>query len=277
MGARRVGAGAALALLTACLTACGGDAGVAGGGGRTAPVTSTTSGASQGSESTEDSRTSACLRSDGNCLGALAPGDYTSSAFAAFGTAGQGQLSYSVADDSWANALDHEAGYWFQEADAYALSNGDSFLDGVYLFADTAAAAQDYPACSEASDPSVGTDPTSLIDWIRGLPGVRTTPVPDVVTASGRAPGVLMQAKPGARPHCSDLVTVRTFIASRSGALDGYVWGLSGSEVIEAHFEDVGGHTVAILFYSAHGDLSPRLARSSRRLASSFEFTAPAG
>ena len=71
---------------------------------------------------------------------------------------------------------------------------------------------------------------------------------------------------------------MRTFVASRPGAVDPYVWGITGTELIEAHFLDVGdGHTVAILLYAPDGELSGEFMRSTRRLASTFTVSDPAG
>ena len=215
-----------------------------------------------------------CLRSDGNCLGALAPGKYTSSAFAVFGTPEKGHLAYSVADHSWANALDHPAGYWFQSARGYKASNGDATLAGVYLFSDAAAARQNYPACSEESDTSVKTDAASLVTWIKQLPAITTKDLPPLKTALGTAQGVSVVAKPSAKGACSDNETVRTLIASRPQAVDPYIWGITRSDRIDAYFQDLeGGHTVAILIYIPDKTAVPtELFSSSARLISSFRF-----
>ena len=256
--------GVVLAAVLLCIAAVG-----CGGTSDGKPAASTTQTVSTTTASAER-----CLRSDGNCLGALAPGKYTSSAFAVFGTPERGHLAYSVADDFWANALDHPAGYWFQSAREYKASNGDATLAGVYLFSDAAAARQDYPGCGEASDTSVKTDAASLITWIKHLPAVTTKELPPVKTARGTAQGVSVVAKPGAKAACLDGETVRTLIASRPKAWDPYIWGITKSDRIDAYFQNLGGgHTVAILVYAPDRTAVPaELSGSATRLISSFRF-----
>ena len=271
MGAqRRITGGLVVALVVVGVSGCGDGAP------DPAPRSSATARPAEATPAPSEDATSPCLRVDGNCLGTLVPGDFASTQFAAFGSPGTDQFTYSVTDSTWANALDHAAGYWFQGADAYDGSNGDAVLEGVYLFSDAAASKQAYPECAEESDPSVPTDAASLIRWVRGLPDLETEPVESLVTASGSAPGIRIRATPGVFGACYDGATVRTFVASRPGAADPYVWGITATEAIEAHFLDLGaGHTVAILFYAPGGTLRPEFVRRARQLAASFAFHDP--
>ena len=260
-GMRTVCAGIlAAALLTACATS-GGDA---------APPTS------RSPQASATQSPVGCLRSDGNCLGVLAAGRHTSASFAVFGVPGEGQLTYRSDEGTWANSLDHAAGYWFQPADEYAASNGDATLRGVYLFSDVAAAKQSYTSCPEESDTSVGTDAASLLRWVRRLPHLRTAELPALRTADGTARGVSVRAVPGAEGACYDNATVRTLVASRPGALDPYVWGITQHDRIDLYAEDLGGgHTVGILLYAPDGRITPAFRAAAEKLVVTFRFTEP--
>jgi hypothetical protein len=219
--------------------------------------------------------TGGCLRADGGCLGVLVPGSYKSENFNTFGAASAGQLAYKVSNDFWANALDHEAGYWFQLAKPYAAGNGDDFLPGVYVFADVAPALQKFPSCPEESDPSGPTDVSGLLSWTAALPGLRVTKVSNIQVGDKRASGIDILIDPATATNCSWGSPFVPVIASRPNASDAYMYGVSEGERERIYLADLGGgHTVGIILDAPTADFDALVA-PALKLISTFTFTAP--
>lgn len=260
----RSAAGRALALSFALLPVVVGL--LAGCAGSPSPVASSPTSTPQ---ETEDP----CLRDDGGCLGVLTPGAYESVNFTTFGDPSPGQLSYTV-DETWANALDHTPAYWFQRADAYAASNGDAQLPGVYVWGDVAAAAQTFPACPETSDPAGPTDAAGLLEWMATLPGVTATPL-NALIGDTTAAGLDIVVDPATASTCNGAGPVALLIAARQGAPDPYLWGVTSAERAQVFPLDLGdGHTAAV-FIQAPTTEFDALLPAAQSLIATFEFTAP--
>ncbi|MFE1643973.1 hypothetical protein ACFM35_00150 [Microbacterium sp. P01] len=208
-----------------------------------------------------------CLRDDGGCLGVLAPGTYASEQFTISGESSPGQLTYTVADGYWANALDHSPAYWFQPADPYAAGTGDDFLPGVYVWADIAGALQEFPACPEEADPSAPTDAAGLIAWISALPGVTTASLTEAAIGDLSVAGIELELDPDTAPSCSWGPFV-PLIAGRAGAEDAYMWGISGGERMHFYPLDLGGgHTAAVIIDAPAADFDALLPHAQQLIA----------
>ncbi|WP_425861978.1 hypothetical protein [Arthrobacter sp. TWP1-1] len=257
-------AGRALALFVLLLSAAVGL--MTGCAGRPSSVAS--SSASVLEESSDE-----CLRADGGCLGVLAPGAYESVHFTTFSEPSLGQFSY-VVDASWANALDHTPAYWLQRADAYAASNGDAQLPGVYIWGDVAAAAQTFPSCPEESDPAGPTEAADLLAWMTTLPGVIATPISAQIGGT-TVDGLDIVVDPATSSTCYGSVPVVLLIAGRQGAPDPYLWGVTSPERAQVFLLDLGGGHTAAVFIQAPTAEFDALLTPAKDLIATFKFTAP--
>ena len=225
------------------------------------------------STSRPEATSGGCLRVDGGCLGVLAPGAYESVHFTTFGETSLGQLSYAV-DGSWANALDHTPAYWFQRADAYAASNGDAQLAGVYVWGDVAAAAQTFPSCPEESDPAGPAAAADLLTWMTTLRGVMATPITAKVGATP-VDGLDIVIDSATSSTCDGAGPYALLIAGRQAAPDPYLWGVSSVERAQVFFLDLGGgHTAAIFIQAPKAEFDALLS-PAHDLIATFKFIAP--
>ncbi|WP_269939203.1 hypothetical protein [Arthrobacter sp. HY1533] len=214
-----------------------------------------------------------CLRTDGGCLGVLSPGAHKSVHFTTFGEPSAGQFSYTV-DSSWANALDHTPSYWFQRADAYAASNGDAQLPGVYVWGDVAAAAQTFPSCPEESDPAGPTEAVDLLAWMTTLRGVIATPISARI-GGATVDGLDIRVDPATSLTCDGAGPYALLIAGRQGAPDPYLWGVSSVERAQVFLLDLGGGHTAAVFIQAPTAEFDALLPPAQDLIATFKFTAP--
>lgn len=216
-----------------------------------------------------------CLRADGGCLGVLSPGEYKSAHFTTFGQFSPGQLTFSVSDGYWANALDHNPAYWFEPAIPYAAGTGDDPLPGVFVWGDVAAASQSFPSCPETSDPAGPTDAAGLIQWISKLPAVTATPVQGLIAGGASVDGVEVVVDSATAPRCDGTGQVALLIAGRPNAPDPYLWGVTTHERAQVFLVDLGEGHLAAIFIQAPNDGFDKLLPEARKLMATFQFTAP--
>ena len=151
----------------------------------------------------------ACPTRGNDCLGFLEAGTYASVNFDPFDTDSYGQVTYTV-PDGWTSALDDKARLTLLPPDSDAQAE-----QGLYLFADVAAATTDCPAASAAT---VGMD--AIADAITSTTGlVATTSVAEVGGFEARTIDItatdlscdgeasLLASKPGAATSWSATVT----------------------------------------------------------------------
>lgn len=134
---------------------------------------------------------SACRDPNDNCLGELEAGTYRSQFinFAQPGGPGWvadfGAVTYTV-PEGWANNADWPAHLALSPKDSYAKWTQSGGTDrGIDVFADVHASLNTKRPCSGTPVPSAGSDPSRIVDDVRGIKGlVATAPTP--VTIDGR-------------------------------------------------------------------------------------------
>jgi hypothetical protein len=215
---------------------------------------------------------STCLRTDAHCLGPLASGSYESEHFTTFPTRSPGQLTYSVKDGYWANALDQRPAYWFNPAKEYAAGTGDENLPGVFVWGDASGATQNFPTCPETADPKSPTDAEGLLSWLAHLPGLTATPIADLQLGDHKALGLDLVVDPTTASSCPWGKFVPLI---GSNGPDPYMTGINAGERAQVYLVDLGnGHSAAVIV-TAPADKFAAVLPHAAALISSFRFVAP--
>jgi len=186
---------------------------------------------------------------------ALAPGTYTSRAFAP-------AVTYTV-PDGWHNPAD--------SAPYFALYPTVSDVVGIHLFRDPQPASQ-AETCPTTPEPGVGTLSSELSAWIRGLRGLNVS-TPRMVSIGGLR-GVeldvrIAQGWAFSCPFANGLPTVPLFVG-QGGDLR---WVVAGSERLRLSLLDVpGGGTVVVDVDAFDGFQFEALLDAARPIVASMEF-----
>jgi hypothetical protein len=186
---------------------------------------------------------------------ALPAGTYSSLAF-------QPTVTYTV-PDGWERMTD-QAGF-------FQLRPFGSDVASVNLFSNPAAAVQD-GACSPASDPSVGTTSTDLVNWIRERPGLAVS-TPAMATIGGLTGQMVdIGIKDGWNQSCPFANGLPT-VPLLNGGSAGYHWVVYGDERMRLYLLDLpGGGTVGIAVDTVDGSVIDQLVSQATPIVKSLQF-----
>jgi hypothetical protein len=190
---------------------------------------------------------------------ALEPGTYRSQAF-------QPRLTFTL-----------PGGWWIasDSPEYLGLQPVSSSLVGIHFFRDPQPASQDL-ACPVVPEPGAGTAALAFVTWIRGLPGLTTSP-PRPVTVGGLA-GIELDVAiadgwTASCPFANGLPTTPLFVGRTD---DGFRWVVAGSERLRLTFIDLpGGGTLVLDIDAFEGSLWNDLLASASPIVASLEIAAP--
>ena len=167
---------------------------------------------------------------------------------------------------------------WFGIADEtqeYILKFGSAETDdGLFIFREPVAHSQQ-PDCADTADPTVGTSPKELTDWIASLPGLVATP-PKAVTVGG-LPGFTLDVRvaPTWTQTCpySNGAPVAPLIRSTFPGSD-LDWNVGGTGRMRIYVLDAGlGRRLWMDVETIDGNDFDQLAERSTPVIESFEFS----
>jgi hypothetical protein len=193
------------------------------------------------------------------CFGSCLAGTYQSRRF-------QPSLTYTV-----------PAG-WFtgdQPLEYVFTVGSDTAGDGIFLFRDPIAHSQD-PDCPMAADPTIGTSPKELTDWIASLPGLKAT-TPKAVSLGG-LPGFTLDIRLAphwthACPYSDGQPVVPLIVGSQPGS--GPDWNV-GSTGMRIWVLDAGANRRVWIDMEAGDHLTlEQLVERAAPVVESFDFSAP--
>ncbi len=235
---------------------------------------------------------SACRNSADTCLGQVPAGTHLStfvdlrSAPGAVAFQGAfGQLRYTTADASWANADDWPDLYSLIPADQYAGPVGDpnreDLWHGIYVRPRPAAAAGG-ETCSTAPAPGVGTSAAELAAAIAANPALVVSEPAEVPVGSRTGVMVDVTLREDWTGTCAELAgdePTSLLLVEQTPTSDGWDWGIVRDELQRLIFVDIGTGTTIVIIVDTNG--APlqasfdALVADAMPLIATFEFPEP--
>ena len=220
-----------------------------------------------------------CRNTDDDCLGAVSAGPYRSTNLDLFGTRRYGQLMFDL-PTGWANTADFTSNYFIRPAADYAAdpaSDGNDTVSGIYVWPDVAAAEQD-AGCTEVADSAVGTDATSIANWLDAHPGLDVSNRSESAIDGYSTTAMDLRVDPAWTTTCPFITDGSGFVslvAARPGASVPFMWGIATVEAMRLILIDlVSDHTAAIFIETTKGDSAfASLVTAATPIINSFKFS----